>query len=235
VKIRLHLNIFIFVLIFILTRQIEIYGILMLFALLHELGHMIAGILLGFKLSSLEIMPFGLAVSFESKIICYNKNIIKANMQTVKKIVVAASGVITNLIFILVFSVFDISVFGIERQLILYANILIAIFNLIPIYPLDGGRIIDSLLHIMYGKKEANKYTNMISNITITILTVITSIAILYFKNIAILFILFYLWYLVITENKKYNNKKQIYERLEKIGKVENTEIRDSKNEMSVN
>lgn len=233
-KIRLHLNIFIFILIFILTRQIEIYGILMLFAILHELGHMIAGILLGFKPRSLEIMPFGLAVSFESKIEDCNKKIIKANMQTVKKIAVAASGVITNLIFILVFSVFDISVFGIERQLILYANILIAIFNLIPIYPLDGGRIIDSLLHIMYGKKEASRYTNMISNITITILTAITSIAILYFKNIAILFILTYLWYLVITENKKYNNKKQIYDRLEEIVKVKNTEIIDSKNEVSI-
>lgn len=207
-KIRLHLNIFIFILIFILTSQIEIYGILMVFAILHELGHMFAGILLGFKPSSLEIMPFGLAVSFESKIEDCNKKIKKANMQTIKKIIVAASGVIINLIFILIFSVFDISLFGIQNQLILYANILIAIFNLIPIYPLDGGRIIDSLLHIMYGKKEASRYTNMISNITITILTVITSIAILYFKNIAILFILAYLWYLVITENKKYNNKK---------------------------
>lgn len=230
-KIRLHLNIFIFILIFILTRQIEIYGILMLFAILHELGHMVAGILLGFKPRSLEIMPFGLAVSFESKIEDCNKKIKKANMQTVKKIIIAASGVIINLIFVLVFSVFDISLFGIEKQLILYSNILIAIFNLIPIYPLDGGRIIDSLLHVMYGKKEASRYTNMISNITITILTAITSIAILYFKNIAILFILIYLWYLVITENKKYNNKKQIYERLERIEKVEN---RNGKNEISV-
>lgn len=223
-KIRLHLNIFIFILIFILTRQIEIYGILMLFAILHELGHMLAGILLGFKPSSLEIMPFGLAVSFESKIKDCNKKIKKGSMQTIKKIIVAGSGVITNLIFILLFSVFDISLFGIEKQLILYANILIAIFNLIPIYPLDGGRIIDSLLHIMYGKKEASKYTNIMSNVTITILTAITSIAILYFKNIAILFILTYLWYLVITENKKYNSKKQIYERLEKIDNVKGIE-----------
>ena len=48
-KIRLHLKIFVFIAIFILTRQIKEYGILMLFALLHELGHMLAGICLGFK------------------------------------------------------------------------------------------------------------------------------------------------------------------------------------------
>ena len=56
-KIRLHLKIFVFIAIFILTRQIKIYGILMLFAVIHELGHMLTGILLGFKPSSLEIMP----------------------------------------------------------------------------------------------------------------------------------------------------------------------------------
>lgn len=57
-KIRLNLKIFIFIAIFIVTRQIEIYGVLMLFAILHELGHMLAGILLGFKPNSIEIMPF---------------------------------------------------------------------------------------------------------------------------------------------------------------------------------
>jgi len=41
VRIRLHLKLFIFIAIFILTRQIEIYGMLMLFALFHELGHML--------------------------------------------------------------------------------------------------------------------------------------------------------------------------------------------------
>lgn len=48
-RIRINLKIFLFVLIFILTKQIKIYGILMLFAFIHELGHMLVGILLGFK------------------------------------------------------------------------------------------------------------------------------------------------------------------------------------------
>ena len=213
-KIRLHLKIFIFIAIFILTRQLEIYGILMLFALLHELGHMLVGIILGFKPNSIEIMPFGLSIAFESKADNYNKKIKNGTLLTLKKIIIAASGPITNCIFILLFSIFDLYFFGIDRELILYANILIAIFNLIPIYPLDGGRIVKGILHIMYGRKEAYKYINIISNICISVLTAISSIVILYLKNIAILFILAYLWYLVISENKKYKNKKEIYDRL---------------------
>lgn len=219
-KIRLHLKIFLFIAIFIVTRQIEIYGILMMFALFHELGHMLAGIILGFKPNSLEIMPLGLSIGFENKVENYNKKIKKGTLLTLKKIIIAISGPITNLIFIILFLIFPISFFGINRELILYANILIAIFNLIPIYPLDGGRIVKGILHILFGRKESYKYSYMISNITISILTAISSIAILYLRNIAILFILAYLWYLVISENKKYKTKKKIYE---KIKNIENT------------
>lgn len=48
-QIRLNLKIFIFIILFIITRQIEIYGVLMLFAIIHELGHMVAGVLLRFQ------------------------------------------------------------------------------------------------------------------------------------------------------------------------------------------
>lgn len=162
-------------------------------------------------------MPFGLSIGFASKAENYNKKIKNGTKLTLKKLIIAISGPLTNLVFVILFLLFPISFFGIERELIIYANILIGIFNLIPIYPLDGGRIAKYILHIFCGRKEANDYTNKISNVTISILTAISSIAILYWKNIAILIILGYLWYLVIVENKKYKNKLEIYRKLEKI------------------
>lgn len=229
-KIRLHLKIFVFIAIFIATRQIEIYGILMLFALFHELGHMLAGILLGFKPNSLEIMPLGLSVGFENKLENYNKKIKKGTLLTLKKIIIAASGPFTNLIFIIIFLLFPISFFGINRNLVIYSNILIAIFNLIPIYPLDGGRITKGILHILFGRREAYRYSNMISNVTISVLTAITSIIILNLKNIAILLILAYLWYLVISENKKYRTKQKIYEKIKNIEKTDKAMVYEVKN-----
>ena len=55
---------------------------------------------------------------------------------------------------------------------------------------------------------------NMITNISIILLTITGSIMILYFKNIAILFILAYLWKMVIIENKRYRLKKKVLKML---------------------
>lgn len=209
-RIRINLKIFLFVLIFILTKQIKIYGILMLFAFIHELGHMLVGILLGFKPEKLEIMPYGVSVGFNVKCEDYNKKIKKGNMLAIKKLIIALAGPLTNFIITIIFLMVNINFLGIERELVIYSNILIGIFNLIPIYPLDGGRAIKNILHITVGLQNSYEYTNQISKITICLLTGVCSIAILYIRNVAILLILAYLWYLVIVENRKYNRKKEI-------------------------
>ena len=209
-RIRIHLKIFIFILIFFLTNQIKIYGVLMLFALIHELGHLIVGILLKFKPTTLEITPCGLSVGFEVGIDDYNKRIKKGTLLTLKKLIIAIAGPITNLVFIIIFLLFNITFLGIQREIVIYANILIGAFNLIPIYPLDGGRIIKNLLYIYKGLPKAYEYTYKVSKITICLLTAFCSIFILYVKNIAILIILAYLWYLAIIEYKRYERIRKI-------------------------
>ena len=211
-KIRINLKIFIFILIFFVTKQIEIYGILMLFAFIHEMGHMIIGIILGFKIEKLNVMPYGLSVDFEVKCEDYNKKLKKGNMLNVKKLIIALAGPLTNFIITIIYLFFDITFLGIQREIVVYSNILIGLFNLIPIYPLDGGRILKNILHILFGLKKAYKYTNQIAKITICILTAFSSISILYIRNIAILIIIAYLWYLFFKENEKYNRKMKIYE-----------------------
>jgi len=99
---------------------------------------------------------------------------------------------------------------------IIYTNLIIALFNLMPIYPLDGGRLLKSVLRIRLNNKKAFEFVNKTSNITIIILTIITSILVLYIHNIVMLLVLGYLWYIVIKENKRYKTIKRMYEIIEK-------------------
>ena len=92
----------------------------------------------------------------------------------------------------------------------------ILIFNLLPIYPLDGGRILINALKIFYGNRKANKYTNTIRNIFIILLTISCSIVILFVNNIAIIAILGLLWCMTIKENLRYNTYNKIYETIDK-------------------
>ena len=54
---KIDLKIFIFILLFCITRQIEIYAVLMIFAILHELGHLFAGLLLKLKQKKVALNP----------------------------------------------------------------------------------------------------------------------------------------------------------------------------------
>ena len=211
-RFRIDLKIFIFLIIFYFTKQIEIYAMIMLFALIHELGHLLAGILMGMKPEKIELMPFGVSISFKIKVEEYNKKIKKRNMLEIKKILVALAGPLTNFIIIIIASNINIDLF--KALIIIYTNFLIMIFNLLPIYPLDGGRILKGILHIILGKRKSEKYTNIISNITVIVITAISSILILYVHNISIFLIDMYLWYLVLKEDKIYKNRQEIYKKI---------------------
>ena len=97
-----------------------------------------------------------------------------------------------------------------QKETIIYANLMLAIFNLLPIYPLDGGRIVKETIMIKDGTKLAYEKINNISKVTVIIITIITSIIILKIHNIAILIILTYLWYLNIKNEKEYKVKCRI-------------------------
>jgi stage IV sporulation protein FB len=213
-RFRIDLKIFLFIALFYFTKQIETYSMIMLFAILHEFGHLLAGLLLGMKPEKMEIRPYGISISFKLTPKDYNKKIKYGNQLELKKIIVALAGPITNVIIMMIVLQMNTNIFSI--LMILYSNLLLILFNLLPIYPLDGGRIIKGILHICLGKRKAEKYTNYISFVTLILVTFVSSIAIYQAENIAIFLIILVLWAIFIKEDRLYERKNKIYHLLEK-------------------
>lgn len=214
-SIKIDLMIAFFIILFCITSQIEIYLILLFFAIVHEIGHLIVGLFLGFKPREIQINIAGVRIEFKPKIEEYNKRILKGSSLSLKRAIIAMAGPITNFLIIAILQLisiinhkFMLSNMGIN---VVYANFLIGIFNLIPIYPLDGGRILKEILYIFKGLKKSYIYTYKISKITIIVFTAISSIAILYLRNFAVVIILIYLWALVFIERSRYKRKMMVY------------------------
>ena len=185
----------------------------MILALIHECGHLVCGICLGLKLSSIKITPVGFQILFKNYIQDYNTKVRKGNEVCIKKIVIAFAGPLVN-IFIAIIAFFMPQNMAISKETLIYANLMLTMFNLLPIYPLDGGRILKEIV-ARSGRKKAYKIINKVSMITVILLTILTSITILYIHNIAFIIILAYLWYLNIQNEKTYRLKKKIYENIQ--------------------
>lgn len=162
----------------------------------------------------MEIMPYGVSISFGLTPKDYNRKIKQANQLEVKKILVALAGPFTNLVILLISLQLKINVF--DGLMIVYANVLLILFNLLPIYPLDGGRIIKGILHLFFGKRKAEKYSNNLSFIVLMLGTLIASIVIYLAHNIAIFLIVLVLWGIFIKEDRIYEKRNKIYKIVEK-------------------
>lgn len=200
---KIDLKIFIFFVLFYLTKQIKLYATIMVLCIIHELGHVLMGIIMGLKVEKIEIMPLGLSVAFKLSANDYNRKIKRGNILQLKKIAIAAAGPLTNLAMVFIVLNTNINLKIVSNEILAYANILIILFNLLPIYPLDGGRILKAILYIFEGSIKSKIYIRKISKAVIILITMISSVGIMYLKNIGIFFIMIYLWIIVIKENKK--------------------------------
>lgn len=131
-KIRLHPAFIILCTILIAFSKFEILLISIICVIIHEFAHYIIAKFFGYKLNKLTLMPYGAVLSGEE------------NLQSNDAFFIAVSGPLTNLllatIIVALWWIFP-DLYGITNTFF-KINIFLAVFNLLPFYPLDGGRIV---------------------------------------------------------------------------------------------
>ena len=163
-NIEVHPLYYVVAFISILTGYFKAYIIYTLIILVHEIGHIFAGIILKWPILKVTIYPFGCMTTFNNKL----------NSSSIEEFLILIYGPLFQILFNMIYPT--------------NYHYFILIFNLLPIYPLDGSKLVFLLLNKITSYYYSYIYIFIISYITIFILLINR------FNLINILILLYLLW-----------------------------------------
>lgn len=144
-----------------------------LIILVHELGHITAAIYYKWRIEQIILLPFGALTMFHEKI----------NRPLKEEFIILIMGPIFQIIFTLILS----SIYH-NPDIRTYSN-LILFFNLLPIYPLDGSKLINIILNKLTSFKRSHLLTIYISFLTIFFLLIKIKFSLIFLLIIIFVFI----------------------------------------------
>ena len=144
-------------------------------------------LLFKWNIDKIIILPFGGLTKYNEMI----------NRPLIEEFLVAISGIILQLIF------YNFIKYYIDYKYFSFINYFIILFNLIPIYPLDGSKILNIFFNIITSFKNSLSLTIIISYIFIIIFSLL-------FFNINKI-IAFVLIFLMLEVNKLYKERKELF------------------------
>lgn len=126
-------------------------------AVIHEIGHSLSAAKRGYRLKKLVLMPYGAIVKGDIRDMTYQD-----------EVVIALSGPFLSLFIAALFVSFwwIIPEAYPYTELCVLANLTIATVNLLPCYPLDGGRVFLAFLSCFIKRKTALKISKIIGLLT---------------------------------------------------------------------
>lgn len=188
-KIKIHESLIILILFSYLTGFINKILILFIVILLHETGHLLALKIFKREIKELNLLPFGAIINYHDL----------KNKKLYEELIITSAGIFVN-IFILLSSKFIVI-----NKTFLEFNKLILIFNMLPIFPLDGGRLIEIIFeYFLCFNKVQDKF------IKLSFLNMLLLGLYIFLFNLSINALLVY-FYLLTTNIKYYKNKKRRY------------------------
>lgn len=145
----------IYIVLGIMTNRFNLLFSLYSIALIHEMSHILVAKIFKLKINYIVLYPTGFQADIE------NLDHLKPIPQILVIIAGPLSYFITLFIANYLLKINTISVFG--YQTILEYNFVILVFNLLPLYPLDGGKLLDIILATILDEKITRIVRSIIS------------------------------------------------------------------------
>lgn len=178
----------------VITGNFNSFILYFLLILIHELGHFISAITFNWNVDKIYFYPYGGYTKFNEDI----------NRPLKEELIILLMGPIIQIIFYLIFSSF-LSVK--DQELLRVYHYSILIFNLLPIYPLDGGKLFNILLSFYFPYKTSYIVTMLISYI-VSIVILLSSL----FNSYNLSFNLYLMITLIIIKlTEEYKKRKYYY------------------------
>lgn len=196
-KLKLHPTLLPLIVWLIITGQFSNYALLFISLCLHEFGHLLIAYLLKVKIKTCVIMPYGGEIQFATRWLITKR----------QQFLIALGGPITTL-FIYILAFFLPKTISEPLQSI---QVILLLINLLPIWPLDGGRV----LEILWSEKKSLQATKTsFLLVSITFCATCFIIAFWYFpQSIYFMLILFLLLYQNI-QAFRYRKYEQAFENI---------------------
>lgn len=154
-KVDIHFSTFFIVFFAIVSGRFQSFIFLFLFTMIHELFHIMTALLFKVKVDKISVLPFGFSAKMESLY----------NVEWYKELLIVIMGPLsyffTNYLILLMHKIQLISLIGLSNANTI--NNFILAFNLLPIIPLDGSKIIKIFLDFFITEKKSMKLNGLIS------------------------------------------------------------------------
>lgn len=138
----------------------DVIRLSVLFSLIHELGHLIAIMLCKEKPERISFGPFGMTIVRENDI----------TQDYQKEFLTAIAGPVTNFLTALVFFLINTKYQNELLLKIIFVNLIIGSFNIMPVFALDGGRALESLLKLYFEEETSERILKTVSFVTLVIM-----------------------------------------------------------------
>ena len=158
--VSIHPTFYLVILWFLICGGIVEFAIFSIVLAIHEFGHYYVSKKQGYTLEKFYIAPYGACLNYKEK-----------QFERRDEIKIAMAGPIVNLICAFLF----IALWWVFPQTYVYSlsfveeSLFLALFNLIPAYPLDGGRVLVAISSHKRGREKAVKKAK-IFNLTFSII-----------------------------------------------------------------